>query len=109
MPNVISAPVEPQIEALVAGLRDVLGPDLAGVCLHGSLATGKAHSKASAAAWALMRLAPEHRPVLERARAVYAGKTEDSWDARSRPARPGYGPRSRSSARLPAARRARRS
>jgi hypothetical protein len=38
------------------------------------------HSKESAAAWTLERLPAEHRPVLERAVAIYRGEEEDHWD-----------------------------
>jgi hypothetical protein len=38
------------------------------------------HSKESAAAWALARLPAEHRPVLERAVAIYRGERDDFWD-----------------------------
>ena len=46
-----------------------------------AIATDGVHSKDSAAAWALQRLPEEHRPVLERARAIYRGETEEApWD-----------------------------
>jgi predicted nucleotidyltransferase len=45
-----------------------------------AIATDEVHSKDSAAAWALPQLPEEHRPVLERARAIYRGEAEDSWD-----------------------------
>jgi predicted nucleotidyltransferase len=45
-----------------------------------SVETGAIHSKDEAAAWALERLPDEHRPVLERARAVYLGEAEERWD-----------------------------
>jgi predicted nucleotidyltransferase len=46
-----------------------------------AIATDEVHSKDSAAAWALARLPEEHRPVLERARAVYRGDAEEEpWD-----------------------------
>lgn len=46
-----------------------------------AIATDDVHSKDSAAAWALPRLPEEHRPVLERARAVYCGEVEEEpWD-----------------------------
>jgi predicted nucleotidyltransferase len=37
-------------------------------------------SKDDAASWALQRLPEEHRPVLERARAIYRGEAEERWD-----------------------------
>jgi predicted nucleotidyltransferase len=44
------------------------------------IATDEVHSKDNAAAWALERLPVEHRPVLERARAIYLGEEEEFWD-----------------------------
>jgi predicted nucleotidyltransferase len=41
-----------------------------------ALATREIHSKATAAAWALERLPPDLRPLVERARASYAGAGE---------------------------------
>jgi streptomycin 3"-adenylyltransferase len=43
------------------------------------LTTEDVHSKAGAAAWALPRLPPELRPVLDHALAVYRGEAEESW------------------------------
>lgn len=45
-----------------------------------TVTTGEFATKDEAAAWALSRLPPEHRPVLERARAIYLGHEEDRWD-----------------------------
>ena len=46
-----------------------------------AVATDEVHSKDSAAAWALPRLPEEHRPVLERARAIYRGEADEApWD-----------------------------
>lgn len=46
-----------------------------------TLAEGTPHSKASAAEWALPRLPPELRPVLEHGRAHYTGaEPEERWD-----------------------------
>jgi predicted nucleotidyltransferase len=45
-----------------------------------AIATDDVHSKDSAAAWALPQLPEEHRPVLERARAIYRGDAEHSLD-----------------------------
>ncbi|MCD7441339.1 DUF4111 domain-containing protein [Streptomyces lincolnensis] len=45
-----------------------------------TLATGTIRSKDEAAAWVVERLPSEHRPVLERARAVYLGEREEGWD-----------------------------
>lgn len=44
-----------------------------------TLATGVIRSKDAAADWALPRLPPEHRPVLERARAMYLGDAAEEW------------------------------
>jgi streptomycin 3"-adenylyltransferase len=43
------------------------------------IATNDVHSKESAAAWALPRLPAAHRPVLERALAIYRGEADDFW------------------------------
>ncbi len=45
-----------------------------------SVETGEIRSKDDAAAWALPRLPAEHRPVLERARAIYLGEADEGWD-----------------------------
>jgi streptomycin 3"-adenylyltransferase len=45
-----------------------------------TLATGTVRSKDAAADWVLARLPREHRPVLERARAVYLGEAEEGWE-----------------------------
>ena len=45
-----------------------------------AIATDEVHSKDSATAWALPRLPEQYRPVLERARAIYRGETQDFWD-----------------------------
>ncbi len=45
-----------------------------------TVTTGEFATKDAAAAWALPRLPHEHRPVLERARAIYLGHEEDRWD-----------------------------
>jgi predicted nucleotidyltransferase len=45
-----------------------------------TLADGTIRSKDTAADWALALLPPEHRPVLEHARAVYLGEAEECWD-----------------------------
>jgi len=45
-----------------------------------AIATDEVHSKDSAAAWALPRLPEQYSPVLERARAIYRGETQDFWD-----------------------------
>lgn len=45
-----------------------------------TVTTGEFATKDAAAAWALPRLPPEHRPVLERARAIYLGHEDDRWD-----------------------------
>jgi predicted nucleotidyltransferase len=37
-------------------------------------------SKDAAAAWALKRLPEEHRPILERARAIYLDEADEHWD-----------------------------
>jgi streptomycin 3"-adenylyltransferase len=51
-----------------------------------TLATGEIRPKDAAAAWALGRLPPEHRPVLEHARRLYLGSryAEEVWSAELR-------------------------
>jgi streptomycin 3"-adenylyltransferase len=44
-----------------------------------TLATGIIRSKDAAADWALPRLPPEHRAVLEHARACYLGESAEEW------------------------------
>jgi predicted nucleotidyltransferase len=44
-----------------------------------TLATGIIRSKDAAADWALPRLPPEHRAVLEHARAIYIGEAAEEW------------------------------
>ncbi|CAM5327124.1 aminoglycoside adenylyltransferase family protein [Streptomyces fumanus] len=46
-----------------------------------TLATGEIRPKDAAADWALARLAPEHRPVLEHAKSLYLGRRyeEETW------------------------------
>jgi streptomycin 3"-adenylyltransferase len=46
-----------------------------------TMATGAIRSKDAAADWALPRLPPEHRPVLEHARAIYLGEAPETWGA----------------------------
>jgi streptomycin 3"-adenylyltransferase len=45
-----------------------------------SVETGRILSKDAAATWALARLPGQHRPVLERARAIYLGEEDERWD-----------------------------
>jgi streptomycin 3"-adenylyltransferase len=45
-----------------------------------TIATGEVRSKDAAAERALAALPAAHRPVLERARAVYLGAEDDRWD-----------------------------
>lgn len=51
-----------------------------------TLATGEIRPKDAAAAWAIGRLPPEHRPVLEHARRLYLGSryAEEIWSAELR-------------------------
>lgn len=44
-----------------------------------TLATGVIRSKDAAADWALPRLPPEHRAVLDHARAIYLGDAAEEW------------------------------
>jgi streptomycin 3"-adenylyltransferase len=68
----------------IPGLLDELDSDTTNVVLTlariwTTLATGTIRSKDAAADWVLHRLPEEHRPVLDRARAVYLGEEEDRW------------------------------
>ncbi len=74
----------------VDGIPDLLG-DLPGdtrnvlltfARIWTTLATGEIRSKDEAATWALVRLRPEHRPVLAHARELYLTRryTEETWD-----------------------------
>jgi predicted nucleotidyltransferase len=76
------------VEALVDGIdglaRDIRS-DTRNVVLTlariwSSIATDEVRSKDAAADWVLARLPAEHRPVLERARAIYLGEEEERWD-----------------------------
>ncbi|OUC95868.1 aminoglycoside adenylyltransferase family protein [Streptomyces swartbergensis] len=81
-------PHEDLRRAIVAGvpeLMDELHTDTRNVLLTlariwTTLVTGTIRSKDAAAEWALDRLPAEHRPVLDRARAVYLGEEAERWD-----------------------------
>jgi streptomycin 3"-adenylyltransferase len=69
---------------VIPALLDDLDGDEANVTLTlariwTTLATGVIRSKDAAADWALTRLPPEHRAVLEHARAIYLGQAVDEW------------------------------
>jgi streptomycin 3"-adenylyltransferase len=69
----------------IPGLRADLDTDTRNVLLTfariwTTLETGEIRSKDAAAAWAIERLPPEHRPVLEHARAVYLDEAPPGWD-----------------------------
>lgn len=77
------------VQASIAGVPGLL-EDLAGdtrnvvltlARIWTTLATGDIRSKDAAATWALARLPPEHRPVLEHAQDLYLNDryTEESW------------------------------
>jgi streptomycin 3"-adenylyltransferase len=70
----------------IPGLLDDLPDDTRNVVLTfariwTTLATGEIRSKDAAADWALARLAPEHRPVLQYAKELYLTRrySEESW------------------------------
>lgn len=74
----------------IPGLLDDLETDTANVVLTlariwTTVATGRLRAKDAAADWALERLPDEHRPVLERARAIYLGEIDDEEMADLRP------------------------
>ncbi len=77
---------------VIPSLLDDLDGDEANVLLTlariwTTLATGVIRPKDAAADWALPRLPPEHRDVLEHARAIYLGDAAEEWS--------GLGPRVR--------------
>lgn len=82
-------PVADLVRATVAGipgLLDDLPADTRNVLLTlarawTTLATGQIKSKDAAAAWALAQLPPQHRPVLQHARALYLASSysEENW------------------------------
>ncbi|MEO3764725.1 aminoglycoside adenylyltransferase family protein [Streptomyces sp. B8F3] len=82
-------PYEDVVRAATAGIPELLAgadDDTRNVLLTlariwSTLATGEIRPKDAAAAWALERLPPEHRPVLEHARELYLGSryAEESW------------------------------
>ena len=72
-------------DAILRDADDLLRPHTRNTILTlarvwAGLSSDRVHSKESAAAWALERLPPEHRAVLERAVAVYRGEEQDRWD-----------------------------
>ncbi|MEV0675372.1 aminoglycoside adenylyltransferase family protein [Actinosynnema sp. NPDC050436] len=82
-------PAADVVRGSVAGIPDLL-EELAGdtrnvvltlARVWTTLATGEIRSKDAAAEWALRRLAPEHRPVLARARQLYLTRryAEETW------------------------------
>jgi len=90
-PAQVLDPVPPAdvVRACVAGIPALL-EDLPGdtrnvvltlARIWSTLATGTIRSKDAAADWALARLAPSHRPVLEHAKQLYLDRTyqDESW------------------------------
>jgi predicted nucleotidyltransferase len=70
--------VDPLLDDLDDDTRNVL---LTLARIWSTVATGEIRSKDAAAGWALERLpGAHHRPVLERARAIYLGEAEERWD-----------------------------
>ena len=71
------------LDVIPALLDDIDGDEanvvLTFVRIWTTLETGVIRSKDGAADWALPRLPPEHRAVLERARAIYLGDEPDEW------------------------------
>ncbi len=72
------------LTAGVPGLLDEVDTDTRNVVLTlariwATLVTGDLSTKELAADWALGRLPAEHRPVLERARAIYVGERAEFW------------------------------
>lgn len=88
-PELIPAVPEHDLRAAMLGdldaLRSELDTDTRNVLLTlariwCTLATGEIRAKDDAAAWALQRLSPEHRPALAHARSGYLGEGHDRWD-----------------------------
>lgn len=78
----------------IGSLLDDLDTDTANVLLTlariwYTLAVGAFAAKDAAADWALERLSAEHRAPLQRARAIYLGHDEDSWQQQLETARVG--------------------
>jgi predicted nucleotidyltransferase len=82
--------------AIVEGLPDLLGDldsDTRNVVLTlariwSTLATGQIRPKDAAADWVLVRLPPEHRPVLAHARSIYLGDAPERWEGLKASVRP---------------------
>ncbi|GKQ36546.1 aminoglycoside adenylyltransferase family protein [Streptomyces sp. A012304] len=81
-------PYDDLVRGITAGVPELMG-ELAGdtrnvlltlARVWTTLATGTIRSKDAAADWALARTPARHRPVLERARAVYLGQAEEGWE-----------------------------
>jgi streptomycin 3"-adenylyltransferase len=68
--------IPPLLEDLDGDERNVV---LTFVRIWTTLTTGVIRSKDAAADWALPRLPPEHRAVLEHARAIYLGDAAEEW------------------------------
>jgi predicted nucleotidyltransferase len=89
-PRDVFAPVprDDLVRAISGGIDELVGDldtDTRNVILTlariwTTVATGVIRSKDAAADWALARLPAEHRAVLVRARAIYLGEAEDSWE-----------------------------
>ena len=75
--DAIVADVEKWVENIDDDTRNGI---LALARIWSALITGRLYSKDEAAAWALEKLPEEHKPVLERARAIYLSGSEDRWD-----------------------------
>jgi predicted nucleotidyltransferase len=91
-----AVPHDDVVRAMLAGVPELLAVlpwDARNVLLTlariwTTLATGDIRSKGAAAEWVLPRLPEQHRPVLERARAIYVGDGEARWEGLEAAIRP---------------------
>jgi streptomycin 3"-adenylyltransferase len=69
--------LEPLLGDLDADTRNII---LTLARIWATVETGEIHPKDVAADWVFERLPPEHRPVVERARAIYLGDERERWE-----------------------------
>jgi hypothetical protein len=70
-----------QLERVVTLVREVIGEAVLTLArIWMTVETGEIRAKETAADWALERLPPERRAVLERARAIYVGDELERWE-----------------------------
>ena len=75
-----AVPARTALDSLLADLpTDTRNVVLTLARMWSTVATGEIRSKTDAAAWVLDRLPARHRPVLERARAIYLDEAVEGW------------------------------